>query len=60
MTDATQTWRGAKFVAAVLTGLALAACASTPNPDTAGSVGGAASPGSGVLSRTFGGGGLIW
>ena len=46
MTNAIGRWRGAKLVAALVTGLALAACASTTNPETAGSVGGSASPGS--------------
>ena len=46
MTNVIDGWRGAKLVAALVAGLALAACASTPNPETAGTVGGVASPGS--------------
>ncbi len=45
MTDLMRGWRGAKFAAALLAGLALAACASNPTPETVGGAG-AATPGS--------------
>src|SRR5713101_7547824 len=45
MTDLMRGWRGAKFAAALLAGLALAACASNPTPETVGGAG-AAAPGS--------------
>ena len=45
MTDLMRTWRGVKFAAALVAGLALAACASNPTTNTVGGAG-AASPGS--------------
>jgi len=45
MTDLMRGWRGVKFAAALLAGLALAACASNPTPETVGGAG-AAAPGS--------------
>jgi len=45
MTVAMRAWRGFKLAAALAAGLALAACASNPNPSTVGAAG-AAPPGS--------------
>jgi len=45
MTDLMRGWRGVKFAAALLAGLALAACASNPTTNSVGGAG-AATPGS--------------
>src|SRR5712691_6314050 len=46
MTVVMRRWRGAKLAAALVAGLALAACASNPNPEAVGGGVGAATPGS--------------